>query len=398
MVSPTQHSLFDEVAASSKTVAEVLACSKPADKAQAAFRRMAGKVERQRVLLQTWKDYTVRFHRRLAEELVPLQQKYRQARRQLAFLLADLYDQPNGLRGKIQRTRLRQMLIDLTESLLESAADEELEALHDRYSDTTHAEGLDEDMAFSQSMIEDLLGVSLGDQHGARSVDDLFAKAEEELHEQARQEEARQSRRPNRKAEAAQAKREQAAKEISQSVRDVYRKLASVLHPDREKDAVVRRRKTEQMQRVNQAYEAGDLLDLLNLQLEIEQIDAQHLSSIPQQRLKQYNQALRDQLAKLDAEIDAVLAPFRMGAQLPPFAPLTTEWVDRSLTADIAGLRRDISEAKEDLVRFRDPRVLKQILKDYRSAHTGLDEFADLALLSEVFGPAARTPRAKRRK
>ena len=58
--------------------------------------------------------------------------------------------------------------------------------------------------------------------------------------------------------------RGQAALEASQSVRDVYRKLVSALHPDREADGAERERKTALMQRANQAYERNDLLELLD--------------------------------------------------------------------------------------------------------------------------------------
>ncbi len=47
----------------------------------------------------------------------------------------------------------------------------------------------------------------------------------------------------------------------------------AVLHPDREPDEAERVRKTELMQRVNEAYSKKDLLQLVALQLEIEQID-----------------------------------------------------------------------------------------------------------------------------
>ena len=44
------------------------------------------------------------------------------------------------------------------------------------------------------------------------------------------------------------------ADETSLSIREVYRKLVSALHPDREPDPQERARKTALMQRVNQAY------------------------------------------------------------------------------------------------------------------------------------------------
>ena len=51
---------------------------------------------------------------------------------------------------------------------------------------------------------------------------------------------------------------------MSQSIREVYRKLAGALHPDRESDPQERERKTALMQRVNQAYAKNNLLQLLD--------------------------------------------------------------------------------------------------------------------------------------
>ena len=65
------------------------------------------------------------------------------------------------------------------------------------------------------------------------------------------------------------------------------------------------------MQRVNQAYDANDLLTLLGLQLEIEQIDAAHLSSISAERLAHYNQILSEQLTQLEAELASVIEPYQ---------------------------------------------------------------------------------------
>jgi hypothetical protein len=81
--------------------------------------------------------------------------------------------------------------------------------------------------------------------------------------------------------------------EPSQSVRDIYRKLASVLHPDRETDPTERERKTALIQRANQAYGRNDLLELLTLQIETEQIDAGALADIPEARLRHYNDVLQ---------------------------------------------------------------------------------------------------------
>jgi hypothetical protein len=51
--------------------------------------------------------------------------------------------------------------------------------------------------------------------------------------------------------------RDEAAQGGTQAVREVFRKLVSELHPDRETDPAEHARDTELMQRVNQAYKAG---------------------------------------------------------------------------------------------------------------------------------------------
>lgn len=244
-----------------------------------------------------------------------------------------------------------------------------------------------------------MLGIELGDQHGAANLEELFAKAEQELQEKMIQEqqarEQRQAKKRKKRTEEAEAMREQAAKEVSQSVREVYRKLASALHPDRETDLAVRQQRTEQMQRVNQAYEAGDLLSLLNIQLELEQIDADHLASLSAQRLAHYNQTLKEQLAELKAETDAIIAPFM---QLVPFTRnLTPDVVDHALSDEIARMGGMIHQIKVDLENCKDPKVLAARLKATKHQN-GLDEFADLDALMDIFAPEPPMRRKKRGK
>jgi hypothetical protein len=69
---------------------------------------------------------------------------------------------------------------------------------------------------------------------------------------------------------------------------------------------------------LNQAYAANDLLTLLELQLQIEQIDAGHIAAANAQRLKHYNQVLKEQLDELRAEIEHVEMGFRLENGLAP--------------------------------------------------------------------------------
>lgn len=132
------------------------------------------------------------------------------------------------------------------------------------------------------------------------SADDAATAAEN-----ARQEHAR------RRQAAKQARIAQQEKAVSLSIREVYRKLASMLHPDREQDEQKRSEKNTLMQEVNAAYEARDLLSLLEMQRRLEQIDPQHLASLSKEKLQHYLQVLAEQEKELRAEIQFETNTFR---------------------------------------------------------------------------------------
>lgn len=397
MTSSKQRSLFGDRTDKVVRVAEAIDSGRPADKAQATFRRLVTQIEQQRTLLQIWKDYGGRYHQRVTAELLPLQNELAQARRQMALLLEASLEKPGCIKGKRLRSTARQMLIELIRDLLPELPDAELEAIHNKYAGVPYGEDQDLQLALSQQMFENMYGIDMGDD--IKTMDELFARAHEKMHGGAApkapdgDEPLPGPQRQEKKAQQAEALREQAAKEVSQSVREVYRKLASALHPDRENDADLRQQKTAQMSRVNQAYEAGDLLGLLNIQLEIEQIDADHLTSLSAQRLAHYNQVLREQLDELKAEIQMLITPFIM---LAPYArKFLPEHVDRALTADLVNLQSVLTEIRRDLEEFKDPTKLALALWDFESAEDGfgmddLAQLAELSIIADLLAPSTK--------
>jgi len=387
-----QASLFDASPDNAVSVVRALGRSKPADKQQAAFQRLLRQVDEQRSLLTDWSTYGTRYHQRLGSELLPVYDEFRKARRSIALLLDEHWEK-GVLRGKAQRTKLKTLLLDLLDSLLEEGPDSELEALYTKHGNTSFADEKAAEMAQTREILESMLGVPMDDFDGADNLEELLFHAQKkmsgEMSDRA-DDTPQRAKRKTAKQEAADLKKEHAAKKISQTVREVYRKLASALHPDRETDAAVREKKTEQMQRVNQAYQAGDLLALLNLQFEIEQIDTEHLASLSGERLTHYNQVLREQLAELKAEVEAVTAPFKHFCQWQ--RKFTPEDVDRKMSAEIVNAQRDLRQVKEDLERLQNPAELTRFLGEIPSAPT----FADDQAL-DIFLDAIAPPRPPRK-
>jgi hypothetical protein len=261
-------------------------------------------------------------------------------------------------------------------------------------------------MELTESLLTDVMGLEVDENHGAATVEELLDHAHRKMQERLQSQEAAKSRsrpRGRRKhgpaEDEARAKREQAAKEVNQSLRDIFRKLVSELHPDREPDPTERARKNQLMQRVNQAYEANDLLTLLGLQLEIEQIDAAHLSGVSAQRLAHYNQILSEQLARLEVELTSVIEPYRALAGHESGRPLTVADVDRKLTLEIRQLREVVRQLTQDLVIFRDPVQRRAWLRDYEMDDEP-DELEAVQAMMELAGMsgAFRSPRRPRQR
>jgi hypothetical protein len=249
-------------------------------------------------------------------------------------------------------------------------------------------------------MAEELLGTPLDALHGAQTPDDVMAALMQEMQRREAEAQARAGAQPPRaprkrsaKAqarEAAQQARQQAQAEgATQSVREVYRRLASALHPDREPDAAERARKTALMQRVNQAYEQGDLLQLLELQMAAEQIDPTRLAGVSDDKLQHYLHVLKEQSRGLELELQALLQPLL--AKLPLYHPgsLTPEVVLARLKMDARDLRQACDELEDDLKDFQDLRALKAWIKEHRKAEAAGGGFDPVEmLLARGFGGA----------
>ena len=102
-------------------------------------------------------------------------------------------------------------------------------------------------------------------------------------------------------------KQEQAAAMAEQSVKSVYLKIAAAIHPDREANDVKKIKKTELLQRANEAYAEQDLFALLKMQLQIEQDRDPSQKSLSAEQVKLYQMALDVQSQKLQEQIDALI-------------------------------------------------------------------------------------------
>ena len=341
-------------------------------KGQKTFNDLVERIGQGRARLSAWEEAISRFQEKYASQVLPAHATLADLHQRLVHCLDDVSDE-KGL-SKSDRQLASDIIVDLASQLLCEREDDDLKAIYNRHSEfdfdqeeAAAADGL-------KSMLEHVLGVELDETAGAQSPEDLLNLAHAEILERQNQfsaeKLARAEQRGRRKKSARQlaleAQQTADAQHASQSIREVYRKLASFLHPDRETDPQERTRKTALMQRVNDAYAKNNLLQLLELQLQLEHIDQAAIDNIGEDRLKHYNKVLQEQLVEINREIQRVEFEFKDRFNLPPFLAISPKMIARDLADELEGVQRAIRHVKEDLCAFGELKKVKALLARMR--------------------------------
>ena len=344
----------------------------PLSKEQKAFNTLIKKIDEKRASLAAWQEVIPSYQKKYASEFVPLVETSQDIQIELVHCLDRASDQ-KGLTST-ERRMIDDLISELAGELAAERDDADLKNIYNKHSGSDFDAEEAAAVKGMKSMLEEVIGVDLGDDFDMSSPEELFNRAQAHMHEQQTQYEADRQAHDER-----QAKRKKTAKQMakeaqqlaeeqqtSQSIRELYRKLASALHPDREPDQQERDRKTELMQRINQAYDQKNLLLLLELQLELEHIDQATINNITAGRLKHYNKILKEQLNELENEIYNTVEMFKAQFGISPFARISPSTIMRNLAADIVGIQHAIRDLKSELFIFQDIKKLKAWLKEAR--------------------------------
>jgi hypothetical protein len=145
-----------------------------------------------------------------------------------------------------------------------------------------------------------------------------------------------------------QEKREQAAKMTGQSLKTVYLKITAMIHPDREPDEAKKLKKTELLQKVNEAYSAQDLFYLLKLQLQLEINKSLSSKALSSEQVKFYQLALEAQSQSLQGQLDEIFASFHLSSHINT-KQLKMSDVYKVIDQDATELKQQLKWEKERL-------------------------------------------------
>ena len=347
--------------------------AKKLTKTQKRFNRLVEQINAQREAIAHWQAYREIYQKRLAGEYQPLAARMRERRIALVELLDRIMD--SGELGQRHRAKVRDILEALLSGLLAEAEDPALVVLYDKYADVSFADTQQQQVEAMRAVAAEELGIDVDDYEGGDSPEDLADWIDVQVRAaHAEPPPASKPRRKTAKADARATAQTEVAAGGSRALRDIFRKLASALHPDREHDVAERARKTELMKELNQAYAERDLLRLLELQIRVEQIDDETLKGLDEDRLRHYIHVLEERAGRLQEELVALVQPFALSLGDAGPRGLMPDAVARALEADIRDLKDGIRAIEQDLVRFRDVRILKQNLSGYRVASADDDE------------------------
>lgn len=333
---------------------------------QERFNFLIGQIEKMRKTQADVEAVMLQFRTDRSRTLQPLRASLSTACRQSVFALDGLLEQPGWSRA--ERSTLREILCGTAGALLDANDDAELKALFDKHSSIDFDAAKQSELQRLRAEVAEHTGFDLGDDENIRSEEDLIQRMYEEMAaREAAAEEMRSTHAERRRKSAIQKRVEDGARLAKESLREIYRKLASAVHPDREPDPQRREEKNALMQTINQAYAANDLLTLFETQMRLEKTAASQLGNLGAQRLRQYNKLLAEQLATLGAKVKDLEAGFCMDNDLQPRSGLNPQKLGMLIRQQARQVRAEIAQQQRFLEVLASKTAVKRWLKQHRS-------------------------------
>ena len=350
-------------------------------KAQKEFNRLTRRIAKLEKEVHDFREAATGLRQRVQTEYRPLQARHNDARADLARVLDHAHDTYKLTKG--ERAKIVSILLDGCYDLPQHGHPE-VQAILDKYEEPESAEEAAAADAETAEMMKAMFSQQFGIEFDADADVSTPEKFQAYLHQKmateqaayAEQEAERAARRATRKKtpkqQAAADKKQAEEQNVTQAVRTLYRDLVKVLHPDREPDEAEKIRKTELMKRVTTAYQAGELLTLLRLQLELQRIDQSHLENLAEDQLRYYNKLLKEQVRELDEALLREQEELSGFTGRPYYYTPTPAALDYDYQRQKQQLEQKIKQLTAEVLAFEhDPAAVKAFLKTYRIPKEG---------------------------
>jgi hypothetical protein len=340
-------------------------------RAQKEFNRLTKKIETLERDIVGLRETGDKLQHRIQTELRPLLDDHDTLRAELVRLLDRMHD-VNGLTDD-QHTKIVRIIREIGYELIEKGHPD-LQPIYHKYDrlglDSGHRPAADEE---TKTMLKNMFGIDLEPGDDVSTPEKMQAYVQHKIRE--RREKAGQKKQRTQQQRSTNHATDQprplpeppkqtTTQAMTKAMRTLYMDLVKTFHPDREPDEAEKFRKTDIMQRITAAYEAGNLMALFRLEIELNRTGDHHLQHAADSQLNQYNKLLREQVDELEA------SQYREQQRLTALAgrPLlgSRYLVEFMFNENVAQLKTQVAQLKADLATLTDLTRLTAWLQTYR--------------------------------
>ncbi len=219
---------------------------------------------------------------------------------------------------------------------------------------------------------EDMLGEVFKNMFGFDIDMEKIKNGDEDyISEKQREFSGQKERKKSKKQLAAEEKEKEAEDKMKKDTRTIYTQLAKQLHPDTEQDETKRDAKTELMKRVTNAYSNNDLYELLQIQMEVDQLDADSLSGASDDTMESYIKVLQKQVNEIRQEIEYKVKSHPIYQQF--FDDFKERFVESRIRKQVKELKDGMKQLSEMNRAANDKHSFKAFAKELKAEYKAMD-------------------------
>ena len=336
---------------------------KELSKEQEKFNKLTSDLNKLKKKLTEWEELIPKFNKECAATLKPAEETYKDLKLEFMRLLDNAF--LTKKMSKKDKETISLFINEKLEELMDLEDTHNLKDIYNRHMRRNFDQDMEDGKNDLKDMVSNVFGIEFEEGQDFKNEEDFLNIFHEKMTETMASEQGPNKKFRKKSAKSLSKEKILAAKEkeLSQSIKEIHRKLALKLHPDKELDPQEKERKTLLMQQINFAYKNKDLLKLLQFQLELEIVDGENMQQLNDDRIKTYNTILRDQIKSIRNEIKQIKMAFNFDMGINVVKPIS---ILKHLKSLIRQVKLDTEEIQEDLIHCKNLKYLKTWLRQYR--------------------------------
>lgn len=321
------------------------------------FYKLLQQVEDKRLALQKTAELNDQINQKLLADYYPLIPKLEAEEARWLTLLEKAYRQFSWKAGEAKKLRH----IIMTKAFVLAKNNDAMKSLFEQYSEQTYAEAMEQTLNIDD-VINEIIREDIDPDETKGADNDSKTENDPDIEESTPKEHGQKSQ----KQQFLGNLRGNSENTLKSPLRELYLDLVKALHPDLELEESEKGRKTEILQKVIGAYEANDLLTLLELQIDLPIIDESSLEKLSEDRINTYNSILRKQTKELTDKNLQIIdeLSLKLGLSSRP-EQLSYPYLIGMVKKNIKAIKQEITAIKSEVEALDRQEFIRFLLRNY---------------------------------